>query len=892
MQITSIIKQLDDKYVNTPIIIFGDLNCKRKDVKKKFDLENRGFKFIYDEDENAITRYQETKNGIETNYLDYFITKNVKNVKLTIEDPIGNSDHKTLRLDVFDTDMRIERRLKLAYSMKKVKNESEYISKALLSCITEGDNKCDNLLELIKFLRKRYKPLPVRLKSNFKMIKDLKEDEDWETIGKLIKRTNTDNYFTFLEHLKKLKTNNLMMQYFLKLRFFSELNSKTGILSDFLIDHKEYGTIVTTDKFVINDIVTDKYSKLFRGIDRKNLIPLIQPGDSYIYTKEDVREALINLNLSKATGWDFIPGIAYREFIRNDRAITGLTELLNEISAYPLLPHEISTGRLICLNKNQPEPGIVDALRPITVTGIISKLLEYPLLRELKKVRFNMCQLGFRERLSTEMNIMRLLDRVEYLKNSNRKITQKGKEVYVVYLDLKQAFDSVNHAILTRKLLERGVDHKVVNSLIKQMNSTYMSLDLINYIIVNRGVGQGKLTSPILFNIYIDDLLDELEKIVDTVLAFADDTCFVCDDYNKLVKAINVIEKWCKANDIELNKNKSGIVIINDQGNRRPVSGIPIVEDYRYLGVLLNNSMKPAKHITGICDKVKVYLERYSWLKRTYFTPNGLMVLIEYFIKSRLLYGMSLFIDTQKNIYRLDKCMMSHMKTILGCKYNTSHEKLRLMVGEPEIKIRLALRLLKTYHKFIQHFNYEPMKFKRMLKSYFDDEDIDDININYSALSSNMINANLSEIFDRNFGNFNMKLRRNHRGFVRKYIFSSWNIKDYYFLKYIGKTCRATNDRLFPICKCGKNNITGHVANHCLEVMTRQLRNKYKTKLDELYRKMNKFTRKSLHEYILHGLFVLNGKDEKTIRKVISTLRKIVFVCVTKAGIDRVKEAH
>ncbi len=109
-----------------------------------------------------------------------------------------------------------------------------------------------------------------------------------------------------------------------------------------------------------------------------------------------------------------------------------------------------------------------------------------------------------------------------------------------------------------------------------------MSLDLKNYIIVNRGVGQGKLTSPIIFNIYIDDLLDELEKIVDTVLAFADDTCFLSEDYGKVVKAINVIEKWCVANDIDLNKNKSGIVMINDQGDKIPRNGLPIVEEYRY----------------------------------------------------------------------------------------------------------------------------------------------------------------------------------------------------------------------------------------------------------------------------------------------------------------------
>ena len=38
--------------------------------------------------------------------------------------------------------------------MKKVKNVSEYISKALSRCITEGDNKCDNLLELNKVFEK------------------------------------------------------------------------------------------------------------------------------------------------------------------------------------------------------------------------------------------------------------------------------------------------------------------------------------------------------------------------------------------------------------------------------------------------------------------------------------------------------------------------------------------------------------------------------------------------------------------------------------------------------------------------------------------------------------------------------------------------------------------
>ena len=79
---------------------------------------------------------------------------------------------------------------------------------------------------------------------------------------------------------------------------------------------------------------------------------------------------------------------------------------------------------------------------------------------------------------------------------------------------------------------------------------------------------------------------------------------------------------------------------------------------------------------------------------------------------------------------------------------------------------------------------------------------------------------------------------------------------------------------------------------YCIEVMTKQVRRKYKTQLDELYKKINRFRKKSLHEYILDGLFALNCSNQKAIGQVIKILRKIMFVCVTKAGIDNFEKAH
>jgi hypothetical protein len=265
-----------------------------------------------------------------------------------------------------------------------------------------------------------------------------------------------------------------------------------------LINDKEFGSMVTTDRTVINEEIMNKYTKLFRGESDKSLLSPINLGELYVYNTRDVVDGLNRLNLRKATSWDFIPGKAFTNFKDYKEAITGLIQLLNELNKCTVMPPHIVTGRLLCLNKNRPEPGSIDSIRPITITGILSKLLEYPLLRELKKVRLCDSQLGFIEGLSTEMNIMRLMDKMKLLKNIGYKGNNKMGERYILFVDLKQAFDSVNHKRLISKLVRKEVSFPVINTLTIMINSTFMSVDLINYINVNRGVGQGKLCSPIL----------------------------------------------------------------------------------------------------------------------------------------------------------------------------------------------------------------------------------------------------------------------------------------------------------------------------------------------------------------------------------------------------------
>jgi len=81
----------------------------------------------------------------------------------------------------------------------------------------------------------------------------------------------------------------------------------------------------------------------------------------------------------------------------------------------------------------------------------------------------------------------------------------------------------------------------------------------------NKGVAQGSLISPSLFNIFLEDLAIELQEKADInledLLLYADDILTICSSVAQLELAITIIESWCERDGMSLNKKKSGIVV-------------------------------------------------------------------------------------------------------------------------------------------------------------------------------------------------------------------------------------------------------------------------------------------------------------------------------------------
>jgi hypothetical protein len=276
----------------------------------------------------------------------------------------------------------------------------------------------------------------------------------------------------------------------------------------------------------------------------------------------------------------------------------------------------------------------LENIRPISIIGVLIKILERVIQTRVgiteysKDITINKAQVGFVKGLGCDVNIMRLRQRVTEAKDLKTK-----DEKYVFFIDLKAAYDSVNHSRLFEKLKKKGYDECIVNAIKKVYSGARMRLNTFQeHINVNRGVLQGGILSPWLFNIYIDDLICDLKTKAFEVLAYADDIAVICRNKEELDRVIDALEKWSLENEIAVNKKKSGILTIDkDRHDKHKYREYPMKVTYKYLGIKLNRQMCPRAGLDEMNKKLEVYLSRSNWINKKCFSPKSLITLAGYY---------------------------------------------------------------------------------------------------------------------------------------------------------------------------------------------------------------------------------------------------------------------
>ena len=220
-----------------------------------------------------------------------------------------------------------------------------------------------------------------------------------------------------------------------------------------------------------------------------------------------------------------------------------------------------------------------------------------------------------------------------------------GKYTGLIFIDLKKAFDTVDHKILLKKLKMYGVtglEHDWFTSYLDNRKQ-FCRVDGTSSGVrgINCGVPQGSCLGPLLFLIYINDLPFSLQKC--HVSMYADDTAIslssksIDDLQNDLNLDLLNLQDWLHANKLSLNVVKTQSLIIGSGPSIRMIENQPDAPPYfsigdqdiemitntRYLGVQIDSKLNWGKHIDTIKTKANRALGLVKYSKK--YLPSDIL---------------------------------------------------------------------------------------------------------------------------------------------------------------------------------------------------------------------------------------------------------------------------
>jgi hypothetical protein len=360
-------------------------------------------------------------------------------------------------------------------------------------------------------------------------------------------------------------------------------------------------------------------------------------------TQQEIALKIKQLNEQKGPGPDGIPPrflkSCYKELsvplciIFNESIATG--EFPNRWKIANIIPVYKSGDRSSCSN-----------YRPISILSCMAKLFESlaygPLYGHLSKY-ITVKQHGFVNRRSTLSN---LLEFKNYLCN----VFASGGQVDAVYLDFSKAFDKVDHSLLSYKLSHYGIHGCLLRWVISYLSNRTQLVTVKGYssthTTVPSGVPQGSHLGPLLFVIFINDLVNRLSC---PCLLYADDlkvytSIKSSSDYATLQKDLHTVSDWCSINRMSLNVNKCCVISFTKKKNRvvhsylirdKTLKRCDIIKD---LGIYFDQGLTFRTHYDNILRRSSRMLGFIIRSTKSFKKPRSILCLFFSLVRSVLEY--------------------------------------------------------------------------------------------------------------------------------------------------------------------------------------------------------------------------------------------------------------
>ena len=376
----------------------------------------------------------------------------------------------------------------------------------------------------------------------------------------------------------------------------------------------------------------------------------------FMITLKDIERAMQRINKNATPGPDKLSGKLI--LTGKEELMPVLKIVLNKMFTYARQPDLWTHNYLITIFK-KGECWDPDNYRGIAVGSCIVKLFSLILLDRLE-LRTTLShpisenQIGFKKGHRTADHIFVIKSIV------NKIVTNEKKKLFVAFIDFRKAYDKVNRTLLFLKLQKMGIKGLFYENIKALYNP-------ISYLVKVRGghlqpipsrlgLKQGCVLSPLLFNLYIDDMKNIFDASCDPVYAlqepishllYADDLALMSTSETGLNNCLSKLKHFCDTWKLEVNMKKSKVVIFNPSGRKLCTHKfyfdgreMEVVKSYTYLGLELLSSGSFWLAKASLMDKArKAMFPLFSTIPQFQLTCTDAMNLFHSLVKPIALYN-------------------------------------------------------------------------------------------------------------------------------------------------------------------------------------------------------------------------------------------------------------